>query len=80
MLLVRKGIYQTPEMDETEGFECLGHFNWTICSSFSPAGGGGLLMKQRILIIQENEFIEFSLDEHSSLGPISNFSEFGDLL
>ena len=23
-------------MDETEGFQCLGHSNWTICSTLSP--------------------------------------------
>ena len=27
-----KGIIQTPELDETKGFQCLGHSNWTICS------------------------------------------------
>ena len=26
-----KGIHPNPELDETEGFQCLGHSNWTIC-------------------------------------------------
>ena len=34
-LITRKGILPTPEMDETEGFQCLGHSNWTICSLLS---------------------------------------------
>ena len=25
-----------PNMDDTEGIECLGHSNWTICSPLSP--------------------------------------------
>merc|ERR1739842_198225 len=25
-----------PNMDETEGFQCLGHSNWTTCSPLSP--------------------------------------------
>ena len=29
-------IHPTPKMDETEGFQCLGHSNWTICSPLSP--------------------------------------------
>ena len=31
-----KGILPTPKLDETEGFQCLGHSNWTICSPLSP--------------------------------------------
>ena len=27
-------------MDETEGFQCLGHSNWTICSTLSPFCSG----------------------------------------
>ena len=27
-----KGIPPTPKLDETVGFECLGHPSWTICS------------------------------------------------
>ena len=27
--------FPPPNMDETEGFECLGHSNWTICSPLS---------------------------------------------
>ena len=27
---------QLPIMDETEGFQCLGHSNWTMCSPLSP--------------------------------------------
>ena len=30
-----KGNFSTPKLDETEGFQCLGHSNWTICSPFS---------------------------------------------
>ena len=26
--------FPSPNMDETEGFQCLGHSNWTICSHF----------------------------------------------
>ena len=26
----------TPKFDRTEGFQCLGHSNWTICSLLSP--------------------------------------------
>ena len=32
---MEKGILTTPEKDETEGFGCLGHSNWTICSLLS---------------------------------------------
>ena len=32
----RKGINPTSNLDETEGFGCLGHSNWTICSPLSP--------------------------------------------
>ena len=46
--LSEKGILPTPKLDETEGFQCLGHSNWTISSplhlshseiipSFSPS-------------------------------------------
>ena len=31
-----KGVLPTSEMGETEGFQCLGHSNWTICSLLSP--------------------------------------------
>ena len=31
-----RGNFLTPEMGETEVFECLGHSNWTICSTLSP--------------------------------------------
>ena len=34
--LSEKGILPTPKLDETEGFQCLGHSNWTICSLLSP--------------------------------------------
>ena len=30
-----KGNYPNPKLDETEGFQCLGHSNWTICSPSS---------------------------------------------
>ena len=30
--LWEKGVLPTPKLDETEGFGCLGHSNWTICS------------------------------------------------
>ena len=30
-----KGNFSTPKLDETEGFQCLGHSNWTICSSWA---------------------------------------------
>ena len=32
----KREILPTPEMDETEGFQCLGHSNWTTCSPLSP--------------------------------------------
>ena len=49
--LWEKGVLPTPKLDETEGFGCLGHSNWTICSplhlshsqiipSFSPSYWG----------------------------------------
>merc|ERR1739836_54140 len=28
--------FPSPNMHDTEGFECLGHSNWTICSPLSP--------------------------------------------
>ena len=34
-LIVRKGKSQTPQLDETEGFECLGHSKGTICNLLS---------------------------------------------
>ena len=34
-LIMREGIHPTPEMDLTEGFVCLGHSNWTICTLLS---------------------------------------------
>ena len=30
------GIHPTSELDESGGFQCLGHSNWTICSPSSP--------------------------------------------
>ena len=39
-LIVRKGKCATPELNETEGVECLGHSNWTICSPLSPFCSG----------------------------------------
>ena len=30
-----KGNFSTPKLNETEGFQCLGHSNWTICSPLS---------------------------------------------
>ena len=32
----KREILATSKLDETEGFECLGHSNWTICSPLSP--------------------------------------------
>ena len=29
------GILPTPEINDTEGFQCLGYSNWTICSPLS---------------------------------------------
>merc|ERR1711884_506793 len=34
--LSEKRILPTPKLDETDGFQCLGHSNWSICSPFSP--------------------------------------------
>ena len=31
-----KGILSTSKLDETEDFQCLGHSNWTICTSLNP--------------------------------------------
>ena len=31
-----RGIHPNSKLDETEGFQCLGHSNWTICSPLSP--------------------------------------------
>ena len=31
-----KGIHPTSKLDETEGFQCLGHSNWTICIPLNP--------------------------------------------
>jgi len=30
------GVHPTSKFYETEGTECLGHSNWTICSALSP--------------------------------------------
>ena len=30
------GEFPFPNLDDTEGFQCLGHSNWTICSPLSP--------------------------------------------
>ena len=51
--LSEKEVPSTPKLDETEGFQCLGHSNWTICSplshfcfqifaSFSPSYWAGI--------------------------------------
>ena len=32
----KREILATSNLDETEGFQCLGHSNWTICSPLSP--------------------------------------------
>ena len=57
--IMGKGIHPTPKVNETEGFQCLGHSNWTICiplnpfcsgnfPSFSPSyWGGQFLLPQR---------------------------------
>ena len=39
-LIMRKMKSPIPEMNETQGFECLGHSNWTISSPFSPFCSG----------------------------------------
>ena len=31
-----KGIHPTPKLNDTEGFQCLRHSNWTISSPWSP--------------------------------------------
>ena len=36
----KRGVHPTPEKNETVGFGCLGHSNWTICSPFSPFCSG----------------------------------------
>ena len=33
--LSEKGILPTPKLEETDGFQCLGHSNWTICNPLS---------------------------------------------
>ena len=33
---LEKGIHPTSKLNETEGFQCLGHSNWTMCSPLSP--------------------------------------------
>ena len=32
---MEKGIHTTSKLNETEGFQYLGHSNWTICSPLS---------------------------------------------
>ena len=32
----KREILATSKLDETEGFQCLGHSNWTHCSPLSP--------------------------------------------
>ena len=32
-----RGNFSTPKLDETEGFQCLGRSNWTICSPLRPS-------------------------------------------
>ena len=32
----KREFFQLQNWIETEGFQCLGHSNWTICSPFSP--------------------------------------------
>ena len=34
--IMGKGNFPTPKLNETEGFQCLGLSNWTICSPLSP--------------------------------------------
>ena len=34
--LSEKGVLSTPKLDETQGFQCLWHSNWTICNLWSP--------------------------------------------
>ena len=33
--LLREGHIPTPQLNKTEGFQCLGHSNWTICTLLS---------------------------------------------
>ena len=35
-IIMGKGIHPTSKLNETRGFQCLGHSNWTICSPLSP--------------------------------------------
>ena len=34
-LKMGKGIHPTSKLNETRGFQCLGHWNWTICNPLS---------------------------------------------
>ena len=63
----KRGIQPTSKLDETEGFGCLGHSKWTICSplspfcseifpSFSPSYWGAISYYPRGLIMEKRVF------------------------
>ena len=39
-LIVRRGVFPIPKLNETGGSRCLGHSFWTICSPLSPFCSG----------------------------------------
>ena len=43
------GIHPTSKLIETRGFQCLGHSNWTICSSVSSESHGPLMIIAMII-------------------------------
>ena len=74
--LWEKGVLPTPKLDETEGFGCLGHSNWTICSplhlshseiipSFPPSYWEANSYYPRGQIMGKGEFLDELTNPHS---------------
>ena len=65
-----KGILPTPKLDETEGIQCLGHSNWTICILLSPFYWGNL---------PTFSFSHWEANSYCPRGPIIGKGEFSQL-
>ena len=74
---MEKGILPTPKVDETEGFKCLGHSNWTICIPLSPFCPGNF--PTFFTFILEGQFLlpQMTKNERKGIIPTSKLDDTG---
>ena len=65
-----EGNSSNQKVDETQGFQCLGHSNWTICIPLNPFCSGNFLQQNGL---DELQMVQFEWLRHQNLPVLSNF-------